>query len=303
MSINSQAYNQMPQRTTKTSTAIKLHSLLQSITEGLIDFARHIPVKHFNKYHPGVVVVAPDYYWEETTTAQKTIQLNLKRKFDAWAELFRLALKNAPQELLAKQKQAITQFEMWLNLTGNNWSVSPDALQNELEIRKASQELESLVNILGGTQIADIIVVPDTNAIIEQPDPVKYRTALGADAFTFLLLPTVLSELDQLKNHHRDPAFREKVKKVITRIKGWRQQGNLTVGVKVAGTITVRTIANEPNMNSTLSWLDATVRDDRIIASILELQVANTASRVVLVTGDINLQNKSEAAMIEYLDL
>ena len=63
------------------------------------------------------------------------------------------------------------------------------------------------------------------------------------------------------------------------------------------------TIANEPDMKSSLSWLRGDVRDDRIIASVLELQSVNPVSRVILVTGDINLQNKADVAMIECIDL
>ena len=64
----------------------------------------------------------------------------------------------------------------------------------------------------------------------------------------FLLLPTVLAELDTLKNNHRNSDFRKKVNKVIARVKGWRTQGTLRNGVTVSGTITVKAVASEPDM-------------------------------------------------------
>jgi hypothetical protein len=58
----------------------------------------------------------------------------------------------------------------------------------------------------------------------------------------------------------------------------------------------------EPRFERTLHWLDPTNQDDRIIASVLELQRAVPSATVILVTGDINLQNKSEAANLPYAD-
>ena len=147
------------------------------------------------------------------------------------------------------------------------------------------------------------ILIPDTNAIVSNPSPTQYRPIAGNGNFVFLLLPTVLAELDALKNTHRNPVFREKVNKVITRVKGWRNQGTLRNGVTVDRTITVRAIAIEPSMKDTLKWLDKENRDDRIIASVLEVQSSYPNARVVLITGDVNLLNKADFARIDTSDL
>jgi len=110
----------------------------------------------------------------------------------------------------------------------------------------------------------------------------------------------VLKELDGLKILHRNPGVRDKAKKMITRIKGWRNQESLLEGAKVDRTITVMTIAKEPKMESSLSWLDKDIADDRLIASILEVMTVYLSDRIILVTSDINLQNKADTAFIEY---
>ena len=51
-------------------------------------------------------------------------------------------------------------------------------------------------------------------------------------------------------------------------------------------------------MGNTLSWLDPEIDDDRIIASILEIQAKYPGGNVALVTGDINLMNKADTARI-----
>ncbi len=73
-------------------------------------------------------------------------------------------------------------------------------------------------------------------------------------------------------------------------------------GVTIDRTISVVAIAEEPNVRSTLSWLDPDNSDDRIIAGVLEVQVRHPGDRVILVSGDVNLQNKADAAAIEILE-
>ena len=108
--------------------------------------------------------------------------------------------------------------------------------------------------------------------------------------------------MDHLKIEHRNPDVRDKAKAAISRIKGWRLQGSLGSGVTVDKSIIVRAWHAEPDMKSTLPWLDASVPDDRIIASVLGIQAAQPADRLVLVTADINLMNKADAALVEAVE-
>lgn len=170
-------------------------------------------------------------------------------------------------------------------------------------MRAASKQFSELLSFLDPNGPSEVILIPETNAIASEPATIKYKCIAGDDTFVFLLLPTVLAELDALKINHRNPDFREKVIMVINRIKGWRNQGNLRDGVTVDRTITVKAIANEPDMAQTLTWLDKENRDDRIIASVLEVQSAYPNARTVLVTGDINLSNKADVARIETAEL
>lgn len=174
-----------------------------------------------------------------------------------------------------------------------------DKKSNEQKIRDAAARLHAVVAVLSAGSADDLILIPDTNALLASADPAAYRGIAAADAFQLLLLPTVLSELEKLKMLHRNPEVRDKAKRVVTRIKGWRTQGPLLEGVRVDRTITVRAVHNEPKVADSLSWLDADNEDDRIIASVLDIQATSPSAHVVLVTGDINLQNKADAVMVE----
>jgi predicted ribonuclease YlaK len=150
-------------------------------------------------------------------------------------------------------------------------------------------------------------VVPDTNALIFNPDLEKWKFD-GTPQFTMVLIPAVLSELDSLKVNHRVETVREKAEKIISRIKEYRRRaaaavGRLTDGVVVVtGVSNIIAIAVEPKMEASLPWLDPASKDDQILASVIEVMRMRPRSPVLLVTRDINLQNKAEFANIPFVE-
>jgi hypothetical protein len=284
------------------STASRLRTRFADVVNGLVRITSEIPVERSddsNSDRGGLAVVVPDYHWGELTTEQRATQIRLKRIYESAIELLRLLLVRAPIDLVGQLRYADEQFRSCLELA-NSWGLSPDVSTNEAGLRSTATAFEQILAVLEVTGSGELFAVPDTNSLLEHPDPSEYRSIVGADAFVFMLLPTVLCELDRLKIEHRNPDLRDK--RAITRMKGWRNQGSLSIGVTVDKSITVRACPSEPNMNNTLTWLDSTVGDDRIIASIIALQAEQPSSRVILVTSDINLQNKADAALIETVE-
>ncbi len=129
-----------------------------------------------------------------------------------------------------------------------------------------------------------------------------YDAVLGTDRYTVVLCPGVLGELDAHKTNHRNEAVREKARKVSSRIKGWRKQGKLSDGVRVKGEVFVRVVGKEPDFTRTLSWLQPDIVDDRIIATVLEIQRRRPGDRVVVLTGDTLMLAKADAASIPTAD-
>ncbi len=283
-------------------TASRLRSDLKSLTQRLADLVRGIPTKWRDRHSGGVIFVAPEYYWGEPSDEQRQEQLEIKREYEEWFEAFKSVFANAPADLGRRIDEADRGMRMWIELH-SNWSLERDPDSNEVHMRGDADRFVKLLAIIEAGGPAEPILVPDTNALISHPDPVHYGTIVEGDSFVFLLLPTVLAELDMLKNSHRNHDFREKVKKAITRIKGWRNQGSLRRGVTVNRAITIRAVAVEPDMQNTLTWLDKDNRDDRIIAAVIEVQSAQPTARLVLVTSDINLSNKADVARIETVEL
>ena len=284
------------------SVAARLQSDLEALTDRIADLIRELPIARRYKNGRSVVIIAPSYYWSGATYEQVNAQLAIKRDYEEWFDIFKSVFAKATDHLNRRIEKADSQVRQWIELK-SNWSLSYDRTANEEKLRADVKHFYEMLAVLDPTGSGETILIPDTNAIIGEPAPIHYKSIACDDTFVFLLLPTVLAELDALKISHRNPDFKEKVNKVITRIKGWRNQGSLREGVTVDRTITVKAIASEPNMENTLSWLDENNRDDRIIAGVLEVQSTQPNARVVLITGDINLSNKADVARIETEEL
>ena len=146
------------------------------------------------------------------------------------------------------------------------------------------------------------VLVPDTNALIFSPAFEDFGASTTSPSSKILLVPTLLSELDSLKVEHRNPDVRAKANEVIRQIK-YRRRGPLSYGVDVVnGRIRLRSVAVEPRVEDSLPWLNPTSQDDRMLASCLEAMRVHSRSAVILVTGDINLQNKAEFARVPFIE-
>jgi hypothetical protein len=73
--------------------------------------------------------------------------------------------------------------------------------------------------------------------------------------------------------------------------------------VKVAGSLSLREVAVDADMNDTPAWLRAEHADDGLLASVLELCCQDLNAVVALATRDRNLQNKAHVARCPYLDV
>lgn len=252
--------------------------------------------------YSGIVVIAPTQYWDNPTEIEQTLQIKLKKNYGQWIETFKLFTENSPDDSKRKIDETHKFIINWIEKK-SDWGIPNSIAEAKVKFENHIKFYYDTLNLYSSNGDREIIVIPDTNAIIQEPDPKAYKILTGSDKLTIVFLPTVLSELDELKLKSSNPDFQKKVKSVITRLKGYRQQGNIIDGVTVEKTISLKMVASEPNFEKTLSWLDRDNNDDRIIASALEIQRDNPSSAVCLVTSDINLQNKTEMARLSYIDI
>jgi hypothetical protein len=250
-----------------------------------------------------VIQLWHDYRWGPLNNPGQQLQRQLLETWRPLMERVRLLLGSDPSATHERLDELDAFVIRWLDRPTGEFDFTipksiPDAKERfRAELAPCFELLDSLGQSTGATT-----VVPDTNVLIRSPDVARYDRVLGVSAYTVVLIPPVLAELDALKVGRISPEVREKARKFSERIKEWRRRGVLHRGVKVQGQVAVRTEGREPNLGASLSWLDPTVVDDRIIACVLELQRRHPTARIVLLTGDVNLLAKADMAGIPTAD-
>ena len=137
----------------------------------------------------------------------------------------------------------------------------------------------------------ELLIVADTSALLDRPDLQEWR--LDGEAWTIVLVPQVLAELDERK---RDSRTSDAAQKIIRQLDEFDRRGDTFAGVPLSRRLSVREVPVSPNMDATLPWLDARTPDDVIVAAALELVWGNLRARVALLASDRNVRNKARLA-------
>lgn len=152
------------------------------------------------------------------------------------------------------------------------------------------------------------IVIPDTNALIDKPRIMQWSIE-GSNEFTVMLAPTVLSELDELKNKRdeNDPG-RKKAQDAIRNISEYINRGSLREGIMITDHVVLRMFLGNPySYLNHFPWRvgneNRENRDDLILATVLNVKYHNIRSRVCIITNDLNVRCKANALNIEWLPM
>ncbi|MFD0422420.1 PIN domain-containing protein [Streptomyces parvus] len=133
------------------------------------------------------------------------------------------------------------------------------------------------------------------------PDLAAYTSQIGP-RYMAHLLPVVLRELDDMKRAGRNEPLREAARKAHRRLKGLRNNGDVTLGDRVAADVHAVLEFIEPKSGALPDWLDLDVPDGRFIASTLLLQSQHPGSAWYVATSDINLQTKLHAVALLFIE-
>lgn len=266
-----------------------------------IDFVQDRAVRAMQRL-PGVITMIADSQWGELDDAQRRGQRRLLDLWEPWVEQVRLLFASDTKQAQRTVEDAIKAISEWIHRSSHqDWTLPSTTTAAKGVFRQKAAPLRAALKALGSPSGA-VVAVPDTNVLIRSPDVTTYSAVLGTTAYSVLLVPGVLGELDEHKVNHRNPDVRAKAQSVSSRIKGWRNQGDVAKGVRVQGDVWARVEGKEPDFSKTLSWLQADVVDDRIVATILEVQRRRPGDRIVLLTGDTLMLAKADAASIPTAD-
>jgi hypothetical protein len=279
---------------------------LEEMAEGIQKLLDDLLLNHSSIYKwnkPGgpieIIPAHGDYAYQELGEAGRQIQSKALEEYRCFYVLLNVLLKGQPKDslkLLSKSDtvlmRTIEQQHTWCKNTQEALDKAVEALQAQLDLLKHLYDSSS----------GEAAYVPDTNALLYNP-ALETWTFEETLRFTLILVPAVLSELDALKINHRNETVRRKAEKLIRQIKEYRRRGNLTEGVPVVkDKIDIVGIATEPSMETSLLWLDPENNDDRFLAAVIEVMRSRPRSPVIIVSRDINLQNKAEFARIPFVE-
>jgi rRNA-processing protein FCF1 len=263
-------------------------------------------IRYVNPNRPGgdvFFVGASDWGWGPSDEVTSAAQMILMEQYAAWFERFMLLFPHPTSDIRTKIDRADDFVRHWVARDKGFDHTIPRTIPEAKNV--AARHLAAFNELLGiAAHRGDkaLRLLPDTNALLRSPSVEDYASEVGSASYTVHIVTAVLAEIDDLKDRGRTPDVREKANKVVRRFKGYRDRGSLAEGVKVAGNIWLKLEHREIDARSALSWLDSTVPDDRILASALRLQSDHPAGVVILVTSDINLQNKADAVGLPYIE-
>lgn len=274
---------------------------MQTVTDNLKEMANKIKeyledlllnhssmYKWMNDSGPSIIILDPygDYSFHDLDIKGRQIQSQLLDKYQRFADIISVLIKNQTQDTLTEfsefdelLKRVIEQNHTWLKTPQEVLDKSVEALESQLD----------LLNRLYDASSGEVTYIPDTNALLYNTDLESWEFD-KTPRFTLVLLPTVLEELDDLKITHKNEDIRKKSEKLIRKIKEYRRRGKLATGVTLVNNVSkLQSIAVEPNMGNTLSWLDPSNKDDRILAGVIEVMRTRIHSPVIIVTRAISL--------------
>ncbi len=240
-----------------------------------------------------------NHNWGELSVDACRIQAKILKSYKTYRDLVHVLIRGLTGESQREFDRADDIIRQHVEQQYSTWCKTPqEAVEKTIA---AFDEIASVIDRLYSADGA-FVAVPDTNALIANPDLDRWRFE-DCTAFEMVFTPTVLSELDKLKSSHRNENVRAKAESVIRRIKELGRRGDLHVGIPVVkDRINARSVAVEPEMTESLPWLDASNNDDRFLASVIEIIRENVRSVVTIVTGDVNLQNKARFARIPFCE-
>jgi len=269
---------------------VALKAMLRDLIEN------HSALKHWeDDPHSSVVVIGAQNDWQPLSVDGRRLQSRLVQEHKHYFAVLAVLVSGLTEDAKSELREHEERVRAIIEQTRSEWEGSKSkVLKDGLDALDASQALLSRLYSTEG----EWLVVPDTNALIAAPN-VEGWGFEGADRFTLVLTPTVLKELDGLREGSRNEDLRNKIKSITNRLKEYLRRGDAAVGVPIVrDRIMLRSVATEPRVEQSLPWLDSSNADDRFLASVIEIMRQHVRSRVGIVSEDINMLNKANLARI-----
>lgn len=229
-----------------------------------------------NRWGGGGFVGFPEWGWAPSDPSHERTRMELLARWKELAHRWRLLFPTPTPRVAETLDHALDQIHIWIQREAGDQSVPGGIEAAKATGDECFGQLQELLTMLPADPVPVRLVV-DTNALIDDPDLTIYKPTMG-EHYTVHLLPVVLGELDDLHRAGRTVELRSAAAAAGRRIKGYRGNGDIRSGVRVQAKIYMQFEHAEPDMTTTLHWLDRQVPDDRLVAAALDLQVRHPGS-------------------------
>jgi len=247
-----------------------------------------------------ILNMSGDHEWSQLDLEGQRLQSKLLEDYRRLFETLSVLLLNQPSDALDALQQANKTITALIDQNSATYLSTSQEAYGVGE--KTYRSLLTLIARLYDTELTQIILVPDTNALLYNHQLDKWRFEFK-HSFVLFFVPAVVSEIDFQKINHRNESVREKAISLTKQYKEYRSRGDIFEGVSIVkGHSMIAAAALEPDMNRSLPWLKSDNSDDKLLASSIEIMRQNPRKPVLLVTRDINLQNKCDYAKIPYIE-
>jgi hypothetical protein len=245
-----------------------------------------------------VFITGTPYYWSALPAEAHAHQARALAEYRRFADTLNVLIREIPDDRLAKFRDDTALVIRFISRDAANCETPKRVLDEAVgALRRQVELMDGLYSASANTML-----VPDTNALYWNTALDTWRLPWASGAFVVVLLPTVLKEIDLHKTDERRASRREKAERFARQVGEYRRRGPLLQGASLAaGISTVMAIPVEPKMSDSLSWLDPANLDDRLLASVIEVMRLNPHASVIVVTRDVNLQNKLEFARVPFV--
>lgn len=283
---------------------VTVSDLIRDEGETLLQRLSNLLLTHASLYRWNEAGILPsnngDYAWRDLEPEGMRLQSQLLEDYNRFSTILSILLQGQPRDLLKTYEGHARAIRKMIRQDKVTWhETAGGALE---EIREALLSQVTMVGKLYHGSEEPHIYIPDTNALLLNPQLERWRFSDSA-RFTLTLLPTVLAELDALKSFRPNDDVGKKADEVIRLIKSYRAQENLVGGVTLKpGVSSINAVSSEPKSRCLFPWLDLNSRNDRIIASSVEVIRQYPHRPIMLVTGDICLQTKLSFAKLPFVE-
>lgn len=245
-----------------------------------------------------VVITGTPYHWSDLSAEAQAHQARALAQYCQFSDTLSVLIREIPDDRLAKFREDTALVIRFISRDASSYATPRRALDEA--VRALGRQVELMDGLYSTT--TNTMLVPDTNALYWNTALDTWRLPWASGAFVVVLTPTVLKEIDLHKTDERRSTRREKADRFARQVGEYRRRGPLLQGATLAaGISTVMAIPVEPKMSDSLPWLDPASLDDRLLASVIEVMRLNPHASVIVVTRDINFQNKLEFARVPFI--